>query len=145
MITDSWVLQQEFIPREVRHQNSEVNYLSSILKAVTNGNSTEPTLLYGPSRIEKTCIAQYIVEQLRGSVVDLNTQYVNCLEGYTRFKTLFQLLDDIGQAYDIHRQSTQRDLLLDRLHDYDEAPYPVILDKVDQLQDKGSSYDLCRM
>lgn len=145
MITDARVLQQEFIPREVRHRDSEVNYLSSILEAVTNGNSTEPTLLYGPSGVGKTCIAQYIVEELRGNVVDLNTQYVNCWEDYTRFKTLYQLLDGIGEAYDIHRQSTPRDLLLDRLRDYDEAPYVVILDEVDQLQNKELLYDLCRM
>ncbi len=145
MITDARVLQQEFIPREVQHRDSEVNYLSSILEPVTEGNPTEPTLLYGPSGAGKTCIAQYIVEELRGSVVDLNTQYVNCWEDYTRFKTLYQLLDGIGQAYDIHRQSTPRDLLVDRLREYNDTPYVVILDEVDQLQDKDLLYDLCRM
>ena len=145
MVTDARVLQQEFIPREVQHRDSEVNYLSSILEPVTKGNPTEPTLLYGPSGAGKTCIAQFIVEELRGAVVDLNTQYVNCWEDYTRFKTLYQLLDGVGQTYDIHRQSTPRDLLLDRLREYNDAPYVVILDEVDQLQDKDLLYDLCRM
>ncbi|MGQ3330891.1 Cdc6/Cdc18 family protein [Halorubrum sp. FL23] len=145
MITDARVLQQEFIPREVQHRDAEVNYLSSILEPVTDGEPTEPTLLHGPSGAGKTCISQYIVEQLRGSVVELNTQYVNCWEDYTRFKTLYQLLDGIGQTYDVHRQSTPRDLLLDRLRDYDGPPYVVILDEVDQLQDKELLYDLHRI
>ncbi|MFC5133870.1 MULTISPECIES: Cdc6/Cdc18 family protein [Haloferacaceae] len=145
MITDARVLQQEFIPREVQHRDAEVNYLSSILEPVTEGEPTEPTLLHGPSGAGKTCIAQYIVEELRGSVVELNTQYVNCWEDYTRFKTLYQLLDGIGQTYDVHRQSTPRDLLLDRLRDYDGPPYVIILDEVDQLQDKELLYDLHRI
>jgi len=145
MIIDARVLQQEFIPKEVQHRDNEVNYLSSILDPITQGETVEPTLLYGRSGVGKTCIAQFLLEELRRNVVDLNTQYVNCWEEYTRFKTLYQLLDGIGNSVDIHRQSTPRDVLLDRLRDYDGCPYAVILDEVDQLQDKELLYDLNRI
>lgn len=145
MITDARVLQQEFIPKEVQHRDSEVNYLSSILEPITQAESVEPTLLYGPSGVGKTCIAQFLLEELRQSVVDLNTQYVNCWEDYTRFKTLYQLLDGVEKTVDIHRQSTPRDVLLDRLRAYSGGPYVVILDEVDQLQDKELLYDLHRI
>ena len=145
MITDARVLQQEFIPREVQHRDNEVNYLSSILEPITDGQSAEPILLYGPSGTGKTCIAQFILERLRENVVELDSQYVNCWEDYTRFKTLYQLLDGVGKTYDIHRQSTPRDLLVDRLRDYDGPHYVVILDEVDQLQSKDILYDLYRI
>jgi len=78
-------------------------------------------------------------------VVDLNYQYVNCWEDHTRFKTLYRLLDGIDNTFDIHRQSTPKDELLNRLREYDGPPYVVILDEVDQLQDKSLLYDLYRM
>lgn len=145
MITDARVLQQEFIPREVQHRDNEVNYLSSILEPITDGQSAEPILLYGPSGTGKTCIAQFILERLRENVVELDTQYVNCWEDYTRFKTLYQLLDGVGKTYDIHRQSTPRDLLVDRLRDYGGPHYVAILDEIDQLQSKDILYDLYRI
>jgi len=145
MITDARVLQPEFIPREVQHRDAEVNYLSSTLDPITNGEHPDPALLHGPSGVGKTCIAQYIVEQLREAVVDVNTQYVNCWEDYNRFKTLYRLLDGIQQTTTIHRQSTPTDELLERLRDYDGPPYVVILDEVDQLEDKSLLYDLYRV
>ena len=145
MITDARVLKPEFIPQEVKHRDGEVNYLSSVLRPILNGNPADPAFMYGPSGVGKTCIAQFTVEQLRENVVELNHQYVNCWEDYSRFKTLYALLDGIGQTIDIHRQSTPKDVLLDRLRNYEGPPYIVILDEVDQLEDKSLLYDLYRI
>lgn len=145
MITDARVLQPEFIPREVQHRDAEVNYLSSFLNPITEGNRTGPALLHGPSGAGKTCIAQFLVEQLREAVVNLNYQYVNCWEDHTRFKTLYRLLDGVCPTVDIHRQSTPKDVLLERLRDTGDNPYVVILDEVNQLEDKSLLYDLYRI
>nr|WP_281273042.1 AAA family ATPase [Halalkalicoccus subterraneus] len=114
MITDARVLQPEFIPQEVKHRDAEVNYLSSVLQPILDGRTADPSFLHGPSGAGKTCIAQYLVEQLRENVVELNHQYVNCWEDHSRFKTLYRLLDGINQTVDIHRQSTPKDVLLER-------------------------------
>lgn len=145
MITDARVLQPEFIPTEVKHRDAEVNTLSSVLRPLTDGGRADPAFLYGPSGTGKTCIAQFTVERLREQVVDVNYQYVNCWEDYSRFKTLYSILDGINETFDIHRQSTPKDVLLDRLRDYTGPPYVVILDEVDQLQDKRLLYDLYRI
>jgi orc1/cdc6 family replication initiation protein len=145
MITDARVLQPEFVPGEVKHRDAEVNTLSSVLRPLTDGGRADPAFLYGPSGTGKTCIAQFTVERLRQEVVDLNHQYVNCWEDYSRFKTLYTILDGINDTIDIHRQSTPKDVLLDRLRDYDGPPYVVVLDEVDQLQDKQLLYDLYRV
>jgi orc1/cdc6 family replication initiation protein len=145
MITDARVLQQEFIPGEVKHRDAEVSHLSDTLRPLNTGDGRPtPSFLYGPSGTGKTCIARYTVNQLRENVVDLSHQYVNCWEDYSRFKTLYRILDGINKTLDIHRQSTPRDELLDRLRAYDGPHYVVILDEVDQLQDKDVLYDLQR-
>jgi len=64
MITDARVLQQEFIPREVQHRDAEVNYLSSILEPVTDGEPTEPTLLHGPSGAGKTALLKSLITDI---------------------------------------------------------------------------------
>jgi orc1/cdc6 family replication initiation protein len=145
MITDARVLQPEFVPNDVKHRAAEVSHLSDTLRPIMDGQRAETSMLYGPSGAGKTCIAQYTIEQLRENVVALNHQYVNCWEDHTRFKTLYRLLNGIDKAFDIHRQSTPKDEMVERLREYDGPPYVVILDEVDQLQDKSLLYDLYRL
>ena len=145
MITNARVLQSEFVPNDVKHRPAEVSHLSDILRPITNGNRPESSFLYGPSGAGKTCIAQHTVEQLRENVVDLNVKYVNCWEEHTRFQTLYQVLDGVGDTYDVHRRSTPTDELLQRLREYDGPQYVVILDEVDQLEEKDLLYDFNRI
>lgn len=145
MIRNARVLQPEFVPRDVVHRTHELTTLSNALEPITDGDSGETTFLYGPSGSGKTCCAQYAAEQLRETVLDINYQYVNCWEDYSRFKTLYRILEGIDQAVDIHRQSTPRDELVERLRQYDGPPYVVILDEVDQLEDKRVLYELYRI
>lgn len=144
MIRDARVLHPEFVPRDIVHRTREVTALSAALDPVTRGEPGETTLLHGPSGVGKTCIARYMTDQLRETVINLTTQYVNCWEDYSRFKILYRILDGIDRTLDVHRQSTPTDELLDRLRDYDGPPYVVILDEVDQLEDKRVLYELYR-
>jgi Cdc6-like AAA superfamily ATPase len=131
MITDARVLQPEFVPRDVRHRGAEISHLTDTLQPIVDeqGNP-QPSVLYGPSGTGKTCVARYTLDQLRSDTVDVQTQYVNCWEDYTKFKTLYRLLEGIGEACNIHRQSTPRDELLDRLRSNISTHYVAILDEV---------------
>ncbi|WP_128226564.1 Cdc6/Cdc18 family protein [Halobacteriaceae archaeon SHR40] len=144
MITDARVLQPEFVPNDVVHRDSEINYLSSTLDPLTRGKPADPSFLHGPPGTGKTCIAQYTLEKLCENLINVNTQYVNCWEDYSKFKTLYRILEGIDKTLDIHRQSTPTDELLERLQNYNGPPYVVILDEVDQLEDKNILYDLYR-
>lgn len=86
-----------------------------------------------------------IVKQIRETVVALDYQYVNYWENHSRFKALYRLLDGVSQTVGIHRQSTPKDVLLERPRDADDTPYVVILEEVDQLEDKSLLYDLYRI
>jgi len=142
MIRDARVLRAGFVPREVEHRAAEVNHLSSVLEPITNGEPAETALVTGPSSAGKTCISKFVTERLREEVLDVETTYVNCWRNYTRFRTLYQILDDLGATIDIHRQSTPHDELVDRLQQYDGPRTVIILDEVDQLEDPGVLYDL---
>jgi len=142
MIRDARVLRAGFVPREVEHRDAEVNHLSSVLEPITNGEPADTAIVTGPSGTGKTCISQFVTERLREEVLDVETTYVNCWRNYTRFRTLYQILDDLGKTIDIHRQSTPHDELVDRLQQYDGPRTVVILDEVDQLEDPSLIYDL---
>jgi orc1/cdc6 family replication initiation protein len=142
MIRDARVLRAGFVPREVEHRDAEVNHLSSVLEPLTNGEPAETAIVTGPSGTGKTCISRFVTERLREEVLDVQTTYVNCWRNYTRFRTLYQILDSLGTTIDIHRQSTPHDELVDRLQQYDGPRTVVILDEVDQLEDPSIIYDL---
>jgi orc1/cdc6 family replication initiation protein len=144
MIADARVLDPEFVPNDVVQRDAEINLLSSDLRPAVNGEPTDSAILSGPSGTVKTCIAQYTLEKLRQSTVELNTQYVNCWEDHTHFSVLYRVLEGIDNTLDIHRKSTPQDVLLERLHDYDGPPYIVILDEADQLDTTDVLYELLR-
>lgn len=145
MITNARVLQEDFVPREVVHRNAEVNHLSSALDPLLDGDHADHAFLFGPTGVGKTCIARYTLTQLREQLLDVRVQYVNCWQDYTRFRLYYRLLDGLDRAFDVHRQSTPTDELLDRLADDDDRPYVVVLDEVDQLEDTDALYDLHRL
>ena len=142
MIRDARVLRAGFVPREVEHRDTEVNHLSSVLEPITNGEPADTAIVTGPSGVGKTCVSKFVTERLREEVLDVEATYVNCWRNYSRFRTLYQILDDIGATIDIHRQSTPHDELIDRLQQYDGPRTVVILDEVDQLEDPSVIYDL---
>jgi Cdc6-like AAA superfamily ATPase len=115
MIRDARVLRAGFVPREVEHRDAEVNHLSSVFEPITNDEPADTAIVTGPSGAGKTCISKFVTERLREEVLDVETTYVNCWRNYTRFRTLYQILDDLGATIDIHRQSTPHDELVDRL------------------------------
>ncbi|WP_254280580.1 Cdc6/Cdc18 family protein [Haloarcula marina] len=142
MIRDARVLRAGFVPREIEHRDAEVNHLSSVLRPITEGEPADTAVVTGPSGVGKTCLSQFVTEQLREEVLDVEATYVNCWRNYTRFRTLYQILDDLGHTIDIHRQSTPHDELVDRLQQYDGPRVVVILDEVDQLEDPNVIYHL---
>jgi orc1/cdc6 family replication initiation protein len=142
MIRDARVLRAGFVPREVEHRNAEVNHLSSVLDPITDDEPADTALVTGPSGAGKTCISRFVTERLREQVFDVEVTYVNCWQNYTRYRTLYQILEDLGETVDIHRQSTPHDELVDRLQGYDGPRTVVILDEVDQLDDPDVLYDL---
>lgn len=144
MITNARVLQPEFVPGDVAHRDAAVSHLSDILTRAVEQQGTETGFVYGPTGSGKTCISRFVVDQLHQNYIDVTSQYVNCWEDYTRFKALYRILEGIDCTLNIHRQSTPRDELLQRLRDYDGPPYIVILDEVDQLEDTDLLYDLYR-
>ena len=142
MIQDARFLRAGFVPSEVVHRDPEVNHLLSVLEPLTRGEPADTALITGPTGSGKTCIAKFTVDELRQANLDVEGVYVNCWEDHTRFQALYRILDDIERTVDIHRQSTPRDVLLERLREHDSPPCVVIFDEVDQLEDKRMLYDL---
>jgi Cdc6-like AAA superfamily ATPase len=141
MIRDARVLRAGFVPREVEHRDAELNHLSSVLEPITNGAPAETPRVTVPSA-GKTCLSKFVTERLHEEVLDVEATYVNCWRNYTRFRTLYRILDDIGATIGIHRQSTPHDELINRLQQYDGSRTVVVLDEADQLEGPGVIYDL---
>ena len=144
MITDARVVRPEFVPGDVVHRDAEIRALSRALDPITRDEPAETAFLFGPSGAGKTCITQYTLTRLRENVLNLQYQYVNCWEDYTRYKALYRVLEGIGNTFDVHRQSTPTDELIERIREFEGPTCVVVLDEVDQLEDMSVLYDLYR-
>lgn len=135
MIWNARVLQDDFLPKEVTHRHTQMNRISAALEPVVEGDTPQDAFLYGPSGAGKTCIARYSLQRLEEQLLDVETHYVDCWKHSNRFRVLYKILEGVGTTYDIHRTSPQ-DQMIARLEEID-TPYIVILDEVDQLEDKS--------
>jgi archaeal cell division control protein 6 len=144
VIVDGRVLHGDFVPSEVVHRHEEVNLLSETLEPLLYDERPDPSFLFGPTGVGKTCIARYTLEQLREQLPEVRVAYVNCWQEYTRFRVLYGLLEAIDRTVDVHR-STPKDELFTRLAGSDEQPIVAILDEADQLEETAALYDLHRL
>jgi orc1/cdc6 family replication initiation protein len=135
VIRNARVLQDDFLPKEVVHRHAQMNRLAAALEPVVEGDKPQDAILTGPSGAGKTCIAQFSLDKLQEQLLAVETQYVDCWQHSKRFRMLYKVLEGVGTTYDIHR-TTPHDEMLERLERLD-TPYIVILDEVDQLEDKG--------
>jgi orc1/cdc6 family replication initiation protein len=145
MIEDARYLRAGFVPSEVVHRDPEVNHLSDILRPLVDGEPADTAFITGPTGAGKTCIAKFTVDRLRQNNLDIESIYINCWNDHTRFQVLNDILEEVHNTVDIHRQATPHDVLLDHLRDHDGPPCVVTLDEVDQLQDKKLLYELNQM
>lgn len=145
MIRDARVLKEHYVPREIIRRDQELNELERALGPVQDGEVAENAFLFGPSGVGKTAIARFMLHQLESEVLDVTTKYLNCWDEYTRYRVLYEVLDGFTSTVDVHRQSTATDELLHKVRQYDGPPYVVVLDEVDQLQDKEVLYSLYRV
>jgi len=93
VIVDGRVLREDFVPSEVVHRHDEVNLLSETLEPLLSDGRPDPSFLFGPTGVGKTCIARYTLAQLREQEPAVRVAYVNCWQEYTRFRVLYRILE----------------------------------------------------
>ncbi|WP_255197749.1 Cdc6/Cdc18 family protein [Halorarius litoreus] len=135
MLHNARALDADWVPGDIVHRNVEKNRLRDALEPVLDGEKPQDLLIDGPSGAGKTCLARYTTERLQEQALGVETKHVDCWNHSKRFRVLLDLLDGVAPTHDIHR-NTPQDEMLARLETLDR-PYVVILDEVDQLEDKN--------
>jgi Cdc6-like AAA superfamily ATPase len=125
----------------VVHRSEELERLTSALEPVIEGYSPNNSFLFGSSGTGKTMAARIAVRELRQEA-DVSTSYLNCWKKNQRNDLLFQAADELLAGVTLHRQSMSQGEWLTKLQAEPEHPRVVIVDEVDQLEDKSILYDL---
>ncbi|MFC2143787.1 Cdc6/Cdc18 family protein [Candidatus Aenigmatarchaeota archaeon] len=142
IIRDLNVLTEQFIPSRVIHRDGQLKLIRDDLKPILNEMNARNIFLHGRPGTGKTCMARYVVSELKEQAPIL-TSYINCWECRSRFKILFNLLQDFGLKLSVHRRGQPTDELLEMLRNKIKDQHcVVILDEVDQLEDSKILYDL---
>lgn len=136
------VLTEHFIPSRVVHRDGQLKAIRDDLKPILNEMNARNVFLYGSPGTGKTCMARYVLSELREHAPVL-TSYINCWKCRSRFKILFNILQDFGMRFSVHRRGQPTDELLEMLGKKLKDSYCVIiLDEADQLEDTRILYDL---
>ncbi len=137
------LLSHDLIPERdlVVHRSDELNEITQAFDPVLDGRAPMNLFLFGPSGVGKTMTARIAVDELEQEAA-VSTSYVNCWETYERNDLLYTVTDELLTGETIHRQSTSRTEWLEKLGADPQHPRIVILDEVDQLEDKKVLYEL---
>jgi len=139
MLRDGTVFDDDHLPREIVGRNSQMNEVTDALAPIEDGFRAENCFLFGPSGAGKTTVARAAVRELRREVLEVPTAYVNCWKEYTRSGVLDRAAKDLVDAA-VSKKAPARELL-DTIQSGLNSPSVIILDEVDQLQDKNILYD----
>ncbi|QLH82441.1 Cdc6/Cdc18 family protein [Halosimplex pelagicum] len=140
MLVQPEVLDEDETPKHelVVHREHELRRLRG---AVDRGSSGL-AYLFGPPGTGKTMCAQLVADQLSPPGHSRSRSvYVNCWRDYERHDVLYAVADELYEGT-VHRHSTGRAALLERIDRLDDTERWVILDEADQLRDKRVVYDL---
>jgi Cdc6-like AAA superfamily ATPase len=109
------------------------------------GYRPRPLLLYGPPGTGKTSLANEVADDLAQGSHSLKVCYVNCWVDHSTFRILYSIVQQIASPLLIHRKGTPTDELVERWEKVlATSRCLVILDEVDQLQDKDALYMLAK-
>ena len=135
IIKDLRVLTEHFIPRRIIHRDGQLQAIRDNLKPLVEGEIPRNSFLSGPPGTGKTCMSQYVVDELKAYASTLSA-YVNCWSYPSRFKILYNILQSLGHNF-LNRKGTPTDELIDILKNKVKTrPCVIILDEADQLEDE---------
>ncbi|MFC4550088.1 MULTISPECIES: Cdc6/Cdc18 family protein [Halorussus] len=134
MITDARALRKSYVPQELHHREGQIDYLSSALRPITDGDTGEDAFIFGPTGTGKTTIAKFVLRQLEREALDVRWGYVNCISDASKAAVLHRLVRKAGCGADLRKEGTATSTFLDRLRDLD-SQFVAIVDEVHVLDD----------
>lgn len=138
-------LEEHFIPSRLLHREGQLEAIRDDLQPLIKKREMRNVFLYGRPGTGKTCMARYVVEELKKHA-SVKSCYVNCWHNSSRFRVLYSILEKMGEVLAIHRKGIPTDELLDILRNRLKAGHCiVILDEVDKLEEESILYDMTEM
>ena len=137
MITDERVLEDEYVPRTLRHRDGALEQIANAFADLNYGWQPNHVLIFGPTGSGKTCLARHATNKIQyDPTVEFNiaSQYVDCWRDNTRFQVLHSVVSSFDHAAP-SREAATTGSLLTRMEAYDGPHFVVVLDEAELLQD----------
>lgn len=134
MIKDARAIRPSHIPSDLHHRDGKIEQLANSLRPITDGDTGENVLIFGPSGTGKTTLAKFVVQELERETLDFRWGYHNCISGSSKAEVLYGVMRDAGLGADLRKTGSPTSEFIDRLRESDRRVV-VIIDEVDVLED----------
>ncbi|ELZ08042.1 orc1/cdc6 family replication initiation protein [Natrinema thermotolerans DSM 11552] len=134
MITDARALRPSYVPSDLHHRDGKIEQLAGALRPITDGDTGENVLVFGPSGTGKTTLARFVVRELERETFNLRWGYHNCISGSSKAEVLYGIMRDAGLGADLKKMGSPTSAFIDRLRESDRRVVAIV-DEVDVLED----------
>lgn len=134
MITDARALRPSHIPSDLHYRDAKIEQLADTLRPITDGDTGENVLVFGPSGTGKTTLARFVVRELERETLDFRWDYHNCISGSSKAEVLHGVMRDADLGANLKKLGSPTSAFIDRLRDSDKRVVAII-DEVDVLED----------
>ena len=137
MIRKPRVLDDDHIPRVLRHRDGAMEEFASAFRPILHDREPQHVLLFGESGTGKTCLANYACREFQRDTsvhFTINAIHIDCWEHNSRFQLLHEVVSEFD-AFVPEPAATNTSNLLERMEAYDGPPFVVIIDEAELLKD----------
>ena len=134
-------LMPDYVPDEVLHRHSEIDFIANSIKPLISKKSPENIFIHGKPGTGKTLSLKYVVKQLVAHTSSVLPVYINCWENNTKLAVFNRIVEEMKLP--LPRRGMASDEIFDRIlqfiRNYNKRVL-LILDDLDGLSQQELLY-----
>ncbi|MBR9677321.1 AAA family ATPase [Candidatus Woesearchaeota archaeon] len=137
---DTVALDYDFIPKPVRHRESEQSAIANSIKPLFSKRNGKNLLVHGAPGVGKTVAVRQLFEELEDETDEVIPIYINCWQKTTSYKIVVEICDQIGYRFVQNKKTEELFKIVKENLNKKSAVF--CFDEIDKAEDLDFLYNL---